>query len=122
VFSLPAKLDGKATAGLSEERMQKASKFAQRIRRLLERCVEKGLIEREKAGEKIVAYSTRHTRITEMFVEGHDHAVVMHDAGHRHPQTTERYKHLAGSHVVGKIRQPSQRRSGPGSSGSAAAS
>jgi len=37
---------------------------------------ESGLIEKEKAGERIVAYSTRHTRITELFVEGNDHPVA----------------------------------------------
>jgi integrase len=91
VFPLPAKdAEGVLTAGLGDE-SQQAGKFAQRFRRLIERCVRKGLIEKEKAGERLVPYSTRHTRITELFVEGNDHAVVMFDAGHKNPQTTERY-------------------------------
>lgn len=108
VFPLPAKIDGVTTAGAGEERMQKAAKFAQRIRRLIERCVKKGLIEKEKAGERIVPYSTRHTRITEQFHEGTPQHVVQHDAGHRNPKTTERYKHLSGSYVADDIRQRSK--------------
>jgi integrase len=105
VFPLPVKdTEGVLTAGLGDE-PQQASKFAQRFRRLIERCVKKELIEKEKAGERLVPYSTRHTRITELFVEGNDHAVVMFDAGHKNPQTTERYKHLAGSHIADAIRK-----------------
>jgi integrase len=98
---------GKRTAAAGG-RHQKANGFSQRFRRLVARCVAKGLIEKEKAGERIVPYSTRHTRITELFVEGHDHAVVMFEAGHKVPATTERYKHLAGSHVGQQIRRRSQ--------------
>jgi hypothetical protein len=32
----------------------------------------------------------------------------MFDAGHVNPQTTERYKHLAGSHVASRIRSKSR--------------
>ena len=67
------------------------------------------VVEKEKAGETMVPYSTRHTRITEQFVEGNEHHIVMHDAGHVIPTTTERYKHLAGSHVAETIRRRSQR-------------
>jgi integrase len=86
------------------ERPMKQRSLSQRFRRLFLRCVRLGLIEAEKTGERLVPYSTRHTRITELFVEGNDHAVVMHDAGHVIPATTERYKHLAGSHVAASIR------------------
>jgi len=104
VFALPGKgVDGQRKAGLSNDR-QKPGHFAQRFRRLLSRCAKLGLIETEKSGQKLVPYSTRHTRITELFTEGHDHAVVMFEAGHKNPQTTERYKHLASSHVASKIR------------------
>jgi integrase len=111
VFPLPVKdaTSGKRVIPANGERPQKDDHFSQRFRRLVERCVRKGLIEKEKAGERVVPYSTRHTRITELFVEGNDHAVVMFDAGHVIPQTTERYKHLAASHVADAIRRRSQR-------------
>jgi integrase len=108
VFPLPARREGVLTAGIGE-RHQAAGKFAQRFRRLVERCVGKGLVEKEKAGERIVPYSTRHTRITELIVEENTQAVVMFDAGHTNPLTTERYKHLASSHVTQSIRKNSQK-------------
>jgi integrase len=95
-------------AAVAADRDQKANSLSQRFRRLVNLCVALGLIEKEKAGERIVCYLTRHTRITELFVEGLDHAVVMHDAGHVIPTTTERYKHLAGSHVAEQIRRREQ--------------
>jgi site-specific recombinase XerD len=98
-------VDGKLTAREAGEKMQKANSFAQRFRRLFQRCVKLGLIEEEKAGEKIVPYTTRHSRITELFIEGNDHAVVMFDAGHVVPATTERYKQLSASHVADAIRR-----------------
>ncbi|HJZ90745.1 MAG TPA: site-specific integrase [Gemmataceae bacterium] len=108
VFPLPAHLNGVLQAGIGD-RLQSAGKFSQRFRRLVERCVAKGLIQKEKAGERIVPYSTRHTRITELFTEGNTQAVVMYDAGHTNPLTTERYKHLAGSHVTESIRKLSKK-------------
>ena len=104
VFPLPATVDGVRTAGAGEK-PQGAKKFAQRFRRLVSRCAAKDLIEKEKNGERLVPYLTRHTRITTLFVQGHDHAVVMHEAGHTLPQTTERYKHLAQGHVTDAIRR-----------------
>jgi integrase len=95
---------GRRTAGASGWH-QKADSFSQRFRRLFNRCVKKGLIEQERAGERIVPYSTRHTRITELAGQGHSHADIMHDAGHVNPMTTERYKHLAGSDVAARIRK-----------------
>jgi integrase len=110
VFPLPVKDQdsGKRVIPANGMKPQKADHFAQRFRRLVGRCVKKCLVEKEKAGERIVPYSTRHTRITELFTEGNDHAVVMFDAGHVIPTTTERYKHLAGSHVTDSIRNRSQ--------------
>jgi site-specific recombinase XerD len=114
--------EGVRVAGLGE-RKQSAGKVSQRFRRLVERCVAKGLIEKEKAGERLVPYSTRHTRITELFTEGVPQAVVMFEAGHTNPLTTERYKHMASSHVTETIRKSSQakqaRASTAGSAGSA---
>jgi integrase len=104
VFPLPGLVEGVRTAGVGD-RPQGKSKFAQRFRRLVERCVAKSLIEKEVNGERIVPYTTRHTRCTEMFSLGHDHATVQHDMGHTNPRTTERYKHLAGSDVARKIRE-----------------
>jgi integrase len=104
VFPLPAKdAAGVLRAGHGSN-PQKAEKFSQRFRRLFLRCVAKGLIEKEKGGERLVPYLTRHSRITELFTAGHDHAVVMFEAGHTNPSTTERYKHLAASHVADAIR------------------
>jgi integrase len=109
VFPLPVKDGrGKRTAVEAGNTPQKANGFSQRFRRLFKRCVALGLIEQEKAGETLVPYNTRHTRITELFVEGNDHAVVMFDAGHVVPATTERYKHLAGSQVAESIRRRAQ--------------
>jgi len=79
--------------------------FSQRFRRLVKRCADQGLIEAERAGERLVLYSTRHTRITELFVEGHDTAVAMQEAGHSTPLTTERYKHLAPGFITDVVRQ-----------------
>ena len=79
--------------------------FSQRFRRLRDRCVELGEIRPEKNGEKLVLYSTRHTRITELFVEGNEHHVVMAESGHLTPMTTERYKHLADSYITERVRQ-----------------
>jgi integrase len=107
VFPAPDYQGGKRTAGAGRNEL-KANSLSQRFRRLLLRCVALGLIEKERAGERLVPYSTRHNRITEMFTEGVDQAVVMFDAGHVVPATTERYKHLAGSHVAGQVRQRSQ--------------
>jgi integrase len=122
VFPLHGYHEGVRVAGLGERR-QSAGKVSQRFRRLVERCVAKGLVEKEKAGERLVPYSTRHTRITELFTEGVPQAVVMFEAGHTNPLTTERYKHMASSHVTETIRKSSQakqaRVSTAGSAGSA---
>jgi integrase len=105
VFTRPGKDQrGKRRAGHGSLAIT-ANSLSQRFRRLLLRCVDLGLIEKEKNGERIVPYSTRHTRATSLFMEGHSHAVVMFDMGHSVPQTTERYKHLAGSFVAEEIRR-----------------
>lgn len=111
--------EGVRVAGLGEKKMS-AGKVSQRFRRLFDRCVEKGLVEKEKAGERLVPYSTRHTRITELFTEGVPQAVVMFEAGHTNPLTTERYKHLSGSYVTDTVRKSSQaKRAAAGTGGSA---
>jgi integrase len=105
VFPLPVRGGDKLTAMEAGNRPQQSHSFSQRFRRLFDRCVALGLIEKEKAGERLVLYSSRHTRITELFVQGNTHAEVMFDAGHVIPTTTERYKHLAGSQVAEAIRR-----------------
>jgi hypothetical protein len=110
-------------AGLGE-RKQSAGKVSQRFRRLFERCVNRGLIEKEIAGERLVPYSTRHTRITELKVEGVGHTEAMREAVHTNPLTTERYTHIAGSHVTQTVRSKSKAKAASGtakSAGSAAA-
>lgn len=108
VFQGPGKdRDGRRRAGHGKSPL-KSNSLSQRFRRLLLRCVALGLIEKEKGGERIVPYSTRHTRATALFMEGHSHAVVMFDMGHAVPATTERYKHLAGSFVAEEIRKKDQ--------------
>jgi len=79
--------------------------FSQRFRRLRTRAVKAGDLQEAKKGEKLVLYSTRHTRITEMFVEGNEQHVVMAESGHVVPATTERYKHLADDYVTNRVRK-----------------
>lgn len=75
--------------------------FSQRFRRLRNRCVRLGLIASEKTGEKLVLYSTRHTRITEMLREGVGLAAASKEAGHKNASTTDRhYSHLSDSDVA----------------------
>lgn len=102
VFSTAGYIDGVRVASGSEEPV-KAEVFATRFRRLRDRCVDKGLIEEFVHGEKLVPYSSRHTRVTEMFEEGHEQYIVQADAGHASPVTTEKYKHLASGNVAKSI-------------------
>jgi integrase len=67
-------------------------------------CRSDDLVETKK-GEKLVLSSTRHTRITEMFVQGNEQHVVMAESGHVVPMTTERYKQLADDDVTNRVRQ-----------------
>ncbi len=83
--------------------------FSQRFRRLRTRAVKAGELQETKKGEKLVLYSSRHTRITEMFVEGIEQHVVMAESGHVVPATTERYKHLADDYVTNRVRQNARR-------------
>jgi integrase len=78
--------------------------FSQRFRRLFERCVKKGLIERDSSGEKLVLYSTRHSRITELVSAQLPMKVVMEEAGHLQASTTHRYTHLADKLVTEMVR------------------
>jgi integrase len=103
VFPAAGKDRNGKRAAVNSERPITQPALSQRFGRLVQRCIDGGLIRAEKNGERIVPYTTRHTRITEMFVLGHDHATVMHDAGHLNPNTTERYKHFAGPDVAKKI-------------------
>jgi integrase len=90
--------------GMSGEEWNRVS-FSQRFRRLRERAVRAGDVQEIKKGEKLVLYSTRHTRITELFVQGNEQHVVMAESGHVVPATTERYKHLADDYVTNRVRQ-----------------
>jgi integrase len=101
--------------GRDGEELDRVS-FSQRFRRLRTRAVKAKDLAEEKKGEKLVLYSTRHTRITELFVEGNEQHVVMAESGHVVPATTERYKHLADDYVTGRVRQNSRKRDGGGGS------
>lgn len=90
--------------GMSGEEWDRVS-FSQRFRRLRTRAVNAGDLQESKKGEKLVLYSTRHTRITELFVQGNEQHVVMAESGHVVPATTERYKHLADDYVTNRVRQ-----------------
>ncbi len=98
------KAEGLVFPTMAGEEIEPVS-FSQRFRRLRQRAADAGDIEAEKKGEKLVLYSTRHTRITEMFVEGNEQHVVMAESGHVVPMTTERYKHLADDYVTNRVRQ-----------------
>jgi integrase len=91
--------------------------LSRRFRRLVRACVAKGLIQETKSGEKLVLYSLRHTRITELVSQTLPLKVVMEEAGHRRPDTTNRYTHLADEYRTEAVRAAA---SGAGSSPSAA--
>lgn len=98
-----------AAAG-DQEKTIEANSFSQRFRRLCDRCVELGLIEEEKGGERLVLYSSRHTRITELVASNIPMKAVMDEAGHKVPATTNRYTHLADEYQTGIIRQHASKR------------
>lgn len=105
VFCKPGKDgEGRTVAGLGQLPVASGS-LAQRFRRLFLKCVALGLIAREKRGERLVPYSTRHSRISELVREGHQPSIIMREAGHSSPLTTERYVHLAGTEVADRIRE-----------------
>lgn len=104
VFSCPAHINGVNCASGSDRKLT-ANGLAYRFRRLKDRCITLGLIEKEVDGERLVPYSSRHTRITEMFVQEVDAASVQFEAGHSNGITTERYKHLQAARVADKIRE-----------------
>lgn len=111
VFPLPGRdPQGRHNAMYPSGRLQKSRSFTHRWQRLFKRCVKKGLIEKTKGGETIVPYSTRHSRITELVLEDHPTPVVMSEAGHSSPNTTQRYTHLAGSVVASRIRAADDKR------------
>ena len=107
VFPLPGVIDGVLTAGVGEAK-QRAAHFAQRFRRLVNRCVKKGLIEKEQADERLVPYLFRHRRLTELAKNGHSLLEIMFEAGHANSKTSERYIHLAHSQVSASIRRREQ--------------
>jgi integrase len=88
--------------------------FSRRFGRLRKRCVKLGLIEEEKNGERLVLYSNRHTRITNMYIEGNDTPVVMAESGHKTYAMAERYKHLAPGQFTDLVRQRAAAHSGSG--------
>jgi integrase len=78
--------------------------LTQRFRKILERCIDKGKVERERAGERLVMYSTRHTRITEMIRDGVGLPVVSREAGHAQVSTTANiYTHLTSDDVRERV-------------------
>jgi len=86
--------------------------FSQRFRRLRSRCARLGLIKEEKNGEKLVLYSTRHTRNVEMIHdEGIDIAVASKEMGHAHITTTvKHYLHLTDGDVTDAVRRAGRRK------------
>ena len=58
----------------------------------------------EKDGERLVLYSTRHGRITELLEDGVAPNFVQAEAGHTAFQTTQRYMHLRDKLRVEAIR------------------
>ncbi len=89
-----------------------AVSFSQRFRRLRNRCVRLGLIESEKNGEKLVLYSTRHTRNVEMIRDDEvDLAIASKEMGHANISTTvKHYLHLTDREVADAVR--AKRKSG----------
>ena len=81
--------------------------FSQRFRRLRDRCVRLGHVVKEKSGEKLVLYSTRHTRNVEMIRdEGVDLSVASKEMGHANVSTTVRhYLHLSDRDVTDAVRK-----------------
>jgi len=98
------KASGLVFPAMDGEEWERVS-FSQRFRRLRTRAVKAGDLDEARKGEKLVLYSTRHTRITEMFVQGNEQHVVMAESGHQVPATTERYKHLADDYVTNRVRE-----------------
>jgi integrase len=86
--------------------------FSQRFRRLRTRCARLGLVKEEKNGEKLVLYSTRHTRNVEMIRdEGIDIAVASKEMGHAHITTTvKHYLHLTDGDVTDAVRRAGRRK------------
>ena len=75
--------------------------FSQRFRRLRTRCVRLNLIKEEKNGEKLVLYSTRHTRSVEMIRdEGIDVAIYPERWEHSHRRHPLRPPTLEGQEMV----------------------
>jgi integrase len=85
--------------------------FSQRFRRLRDRCVRLKLIEAEKSGEKLVLYSTRHSRAVEMIRdEGLDVSIASKEMGHANITTTVRhYLHLTDQDVNAAVRRAKRR-------------
>jgi integrase len=117
VFPAVGKDERGKHAAVDADRHIECDTFSKRFARLFNRCVKLGLIEKSKAGEKLVLYSTRHTRITELVAADVPMKAVMDDAGHKVPSTTNRYTHLADDFVSDVIRQRAGRPTGETSEG-----
>jgi integrase len=75
-----------------------------KFRRVLDRCVKLGLIQKEVAGEQLVPYSLRHNRATELLRSGLDLHTLSLEMGHSTVGTTSRhYLHLANDDVVNEV-------------------
>jgi integrase len=83
----------------------KPRSLSQKFRRLFDVCVELEEIEEVKNGERLVLHSHRHTRCTEMYVEGHDEITVMEEAGHKTAAMARRYRHLTSQFTADKVRR-----------------
>jgi integrase len=107
-----AKCDGKGPVFPDRYGKEPVSKsLSKAFNELVKRCCAHGLLEKERAGEKLVLYATRHTRATEMLREGVDLVTVSKALGHARVSTTANvYLHLSDDEVtrtVLKARLPS---------------
>jgi integrase len=78
--------------------------LSQRFTRLVRRCVARGLIEAEKGGERIVMYTTRHSRGTEL-VKLVPLPTVMAELGHKRLSTSQRYLHTSDDYNTQVVRE-----------------
>lgn len=89
------------------EKRRDPNSMSSRFGELVEKCVKAGLIEKEKGGERLVLYTSRHTRATELVAADVPSKAVMNELGHKHFDTTSRYTHLVPEFQTQVIRDAS---------------
>lgn len=110
VFFYPARVGARRTANIYSGQILSASAFSSKWRRAIKAAVKAKTIQETTDVGTLVPYSFRHTRITELVMEGHQFPVIMSEAGHASPKTTLRYVHLASSHVTESIREADKKK------------